>query len=290
MATFLSESVIAATAGLIALPLITRRFRRSFLPGEHVHFNTATMIAGLVLLEMALIVCALPIMAAVTGWGSPDRHFFPGDTIVGAASAVFALTAAGSLLYGYGRFRRAQSLLVIEPWIGAHVQRGDHELVVLDSEQRVAYALGGKQPQIVITGGLIAALTHDELNAVIDHEVAHIRLRHRPFLAIIAALEPAARLVHPLRHILVAAQFAVEHWADRAVENPEAGRRALIKLGGAQTPVSAAAFASGHVADRINALAEPSDRRRARLFRPLLYGVALSLVGLSLAALVMYWY
>lgn len=53
MSSLLSEAVLVTTAGLVALPLVSRRFRRALRPNEHVRFNTTTMVAGLALLEAA---------------------------------------------------------------------------------------------------------------------------------------------------------------------------------------------------------------------------------------------
>ncbi len=47
MSSLLSEAVLGTTAGLVALPLVSRRFRRALRPNEHVCFNTTTMVAGL---------------------------------------------------------------------------------------------------------------------------------------------------------------------------------------------------------------------------------------------------
>lgn len=68
MSSLLSEVVLVTTAGLVSLPLVSRRFRRALRPNEHVRFNTTTMVAGIVLLELALLVCAVPIIAGL--WSS----------------------------------------------------------------------------------------------------------------------------------------------------------------------------------------------------------------------------
>jgi Zn-dependent protease with chaperone function len=289
MVELLSESVLIATAGLVGLPLVTRRLRRSFRPGEHVRFNAAATASGLVLLEAALVICALPVAVAVTGVGSSERHFFAGDTVIGWGSGVAAMAGFGLLLYGYLRHRRTETRLRVEAGIGAHYQREDHELVVLDSERPVAYALGGREPQIVVTSGLMALLSDDEVNGVLEHELAHLRFHHRRFLALAGTLAPAARVVPGLRRVLDASRFAVERWADTAISDPAAARRALLKLSDSEPAHGLAAFGAGDVAERISALAEPAPASSAGAFRLLLYLTAFSLVSLSLSALVSYW-
>lgn len=289
IADLLSESVLFATAGLIALPLAARRFRRAFRPREHVRFNAASMMAGLALLIGALTICALPVVTTVATGRESGHHFFVGDTVVGWASAGFAAVAVGSLFFGLLRFRRSQTRQRVEPWVGTHRPRAGYDLVILESDRRVAYALSGKHPQVVMTTGLMTALSPSELDAVLDHELAHIRLGHRRFLALAAALEPAARLARPLQRVLAAARFALERAADAESGQPIATRSALLKLSGVEPDTAMAAFTAGDVAERIQALTEDPERGLSRALRPSLYLAALSLVALSIAALVVYW-
>ncbi len=74
MSSLLSEAVLVTTAGLVALPLVSRRFRRALRPNEHVRFNTTTMVAGLALLETALLTCAVPVIAGLWTSGAITRR------------------------------------------------------------------------------------------------------------------------------------------------------------------------------------------------------------------------
>lgn len=141
MSSLLSDTVLVATAGLVALPLVSRRFRRALRPNEHVRLNTTTMVAGLALPEAALLVCAVPVMAGIWTSGSFDRHFFPGDTVIGWVSASLAILLAGSVTFGAVQLRRTEARLRIESRIGLHEQRDGYDLVVLELEQPLAYAV-----------------------------------------------------------------------------------------------------------------------------------------------------
>ena len=289
MSSLLSEAVLVTTASLVALPLVSRRFRRALRPNEHVRFNTTTTVAGLALLETALLLCALPVIAGLWTSGSFDRHFFPGDTAIGWVSASAAILLAGSVAFGAVQLRRAEARLWIEPWIGLHELRDGYDLVVLELEQPLAYAVAGQTRQVVITSGLVDRLSQAELEAVIAHEQAHLRLGHRRALAVLAAAEAIARLVRPLKRVVAAARFAIEHAADAATDDHAATQRALQKLGGVDVTAAVAAFTAGEVADRIHALSPPPTTRPGWRIRAGLYTAAGGMAALSVAILVAYW-
>ncbi|MDH6129547.1 M56 family metallopeptidase [Kitasatospora sp. GP82] len=56
--------------------------------------------------------------------------------------------------------------------------------VVLEHDTPAAYCLPGPQPRVVLTSGTLAALTPDQLHAVLEHERAHLRGRHHLSLAL----------------------------------------------------------------------------------------------------------
>jgi hypothetical protein len=286
----LAEAVLVSTAGLIALPLVTRRFRRSFRRSEHARFDAAAIGGGLVLLEVALVACALPAVASALGIEVSDRHFFPGEDVIGWISAVAATALAASVIFGYQRFRRADARLLVEPSIGCHEDRGWFELVTLDSALLLAYAHDGEHRQVVITSGLVSLLTLSELRAVIDHELGHLRQGHQRFLGLAAALDPAARIVPLLGRIIDNLRLSIEFCADDAVRDRAAARRALIRLSFPGPPQPAAAFAAADIAERVEALGELPRSGSSGVPRRLLYTTAGTFVAVSLAALLVYWF
>lgn len=290
MTGILSEVVLVSTAGLLALPLVTRRFRRSFRRSEHAKFNAAAVGGGLLLFQVALVVCAIPAVASAVGVHVEDRHFFPGEDVIGWVSAVIAVVLGCSLLVGYGRFRRSDSLLFVEPGLGRHEDRGWYELVILESPRPLAYAHDGTRRQVVLTSGLVAALTPAELDAVVDHELAHLRNGHHRFLALAAALDPAASVVPGLKRVIANLRLSVELWADGAVRDRTAARTALVKLSCPGPPAPAAAFTAADIEERVLALRELHEPRTGGLPRPMLYFAAGACTAISVAALWVYWF
>ncbi|MEU3571337.1 M56 family metallopeptidase, partial [Kitasatospora sp. NPDC036755] len=118
----------------------------------------------------------------------------------------------------------------------------DHPLTVLDDECADAFALPGRlgrpgrpgEPgRIVVTSGMLRALSGPERSALLAHERAHLAARHHLFLAL---AEHAAH-VHPaLRPLRTPLGYHLERWADevaaarvgdRAVTARAVGRAAL---------------------------------------------------------------
>ena len=109
-----------------------------------------------------------------------------------------------------------------------------------------AMAIGSRKPFIVMTTGLFDLLEADEQRFVIGHEVGHILSGHAVYRTMLLALIRLATRVAwvPLGAIgLQAIVAALEEWyrkselsCDRAgvlaAQDPEAGKRALMKLAG----------------------------------------------------------
>lgn len=285
----LSEGVLVAAVALVTMPLLARRFSRAFRPVELTRYNSATMGTGMALLLTALVICAVPVVTSLAGAGLTDRHFFPGDAVIGWISAVIAVTLIAAGAIGRRRSRAVERRLVVEPSIGVHVARPRYELVVLPSQQPMAYAVGGEHPQVVLTSGLIATLTVTELVSVVEHEAAHIRLGHRRHLAVIAMLDPLASWMPPVRRLLEVTRLALERAADSATTNRSATRSALLRLNGVSTAPGIAAFTAGDVVNRLEALSMPEVSPNASI-RAGLYLTAVSLWAASIAALWLFWF
>ena len=281
----LSEALIFATIGLVAMPLVARRVRTAFRPVELTRYNAVTMSSGVVLLFVALVVCAAPAIIALGGGSVLDRHFFPGDTVVGWLSAAAASALIVTMVIGYRRVRRVETRLRIEPSIGEHFRIAGYDLVVLSARQPLAYAIGGRKPQVVITDGLINDLLVPELVSVVEHEAAHISLHHRFHLTLIGMMEPVASWFFPVRRLVEAFRFALEHAADSRTSDRSATRRALLSVSGAPFVAGAAAFTAGNVVERLDALVGEETPPRAST-RTLMYASAMMLGGISLTALV----
>lgn len=283
-----SESLVLSTVGLVAMPLLALRVRRAFKPVELTRYNAITTWTGVVLFLAALILCALPAVLTLAGQGVADRHFFPGDTAVGWLSAAIALAVIGEMLLGFRLVRRVERRLRIESAVGLHHRLRDFDLVVLESQHPIAYAVGGRNPQVVVTSGLLSALTLAEGVSVLQHEAAHIVLGHRRHLRLIGLLEPIGRWLYPARRLVEVSRLALEQAADASTSNAAATRRALLKLSNVYAAPGVAAFTAGDVLHRLTALgAEQEDPQTS--VRTMMYSSAVSLATLSLAALAVFW-
>jgi Zn-dependent protease with chaperone function len=143
----------------------------------------------------------------------------------------------------------------------------DTELVVLDDDVPMAFALPGASGRIVVSRGMVRCLTDRERQALLAHERAHLRCRHHLFQTLwklTAALNPL------LRPLAVAGGFALERWADeeaaervgdRTIVAHAVGRAALASAG-ASRPAALAAT-GGEVPQRVRALLAPPPVRRS---------------------------
>lgn len=144
----------------------------------------------------------------------------------------------------------------------------DRKLRILDHRAAVAYTLPGWHARVVLSAGLIELLSTDELDAVIEHERAHLRARHDllvlPFQAWAVALGrlPGVRLaggsVAELTEML-ADDVAAGRTSRRALASALA-KVALadpVAASSAQRPAGSPAIAGTAVADRVRRLLDP---------------------------------
>ncbi|WP_460624957.1 M48 family metalloprotease, partial [Kitasatospora kifunensis] len=196
----------------------------------------------------------LPPVAALGHLSLPWLdHASPAALFLAAPAAVALLVAGGLTLRTahrqYTDLRRARTAL------GGHPDTAEtaapltlstlrallsptahHPLTVLTDDRADAYALPGRlgQPgRIVVTTGMLRALTAPERAALLAHERAHLCGRHHLLLA---AAEYAAVLHPALGQLRAPLGFHLERWADesaaaavgdRAVTARAVGRAAL---------------------------------------------------------------
>ncbi|MFF7634440.1 M48 family metalloprotease [Kitasatospora sp. NPDC008050] len=217
-----------------------------------------------------------------------------------AAPAAAALLVAGGLTLRtahrqYTDLRRARTDLAGDPDAGAPSApaapltlatlrallspASHHPLSVLTDDRADAYALPGRlgRPgRIVVTTGMLRALSAPERAALLAHERAHLHGRHHLLLA---AAEYAAVLHPALGQLRAPLGFHLERWADesaatavgdRALTARAVGRAALAAARSPRParPLLAPAAAAGPVPRRVAALLAPPaparPRRRAR--------------------------
>lgn len=162
------------------------------------------------------------------------------------------------------RRRRAHHRMVVD-LVGvdhdtAHLQpcARTRDLRVLGVAQPLAYCLPGMRSRVVVSEGALAALTGDEVAAVLTHERAHLRARHdlvlEAFTAVHAAFPRLVRSSSALR----AVELLVELLADDAAVRV-AGRtplaRALVACASGWAPSGALAVGGPSTVLRVRRLA-----------------------------------
>jgi len=142
---------------------------------------------------------------------------------------------------------------------------------VLPVPQPVAYALGGRAGGVVMSRGLLAVLDDDERDAVLAHELAHLRLGHHRLLlfalvirttfgaAVPAVCQAAGSLARELE--VIADEAAARAVGDRRVVARALAKAALATIG----PVPVLAFGGdGELSYRLDRLTgdRPCEDRR----------------------------
>jgi beta-lactamase regulating signal transducer with metallopeptidase domain len=161
------------------------------------------------------------------------------------------------------------------------------EILVLDNDGVAdAFVTPGRHGRIIVTSGLMNALTAREREALIAHERSHLDHRHTRWLQ---AMHGAAAAAPWLRRTCRAIDHAVERWADedaatvvgdrRLVARTLARASLLKKHGSENARLIAVAATGGDVPARVRALlAPPSTRGRGAALVLILFVVGAALI------------
>jgi Zn-dependent protease with chaperone function len=266
--------------GLLGLPACARPLGRRLPPAEWARACAGLLAAGAVVVEASLTIQAAPTMLRMAGLediAEMCEHIAPGGAPVGIAAAVAALVIA--LLAGRAALgvRRRHRMARVAQEIGWQSRLGGHRLVVLPSEELVAFSTAGRPGQVVMSHGLITALSDDELAAVLRHEVAHVQHRHQRYLLLARVVERSLGLLPMVRRGVGALRCAVERWADEAAAGPRSSGRAsvhaaLLRVAELAAMPDIAAFTTPEtVAERLEALRTAPARGLAVGRRLLVY-------------------
>jgi hypothetical protein len=289
--------LLASALGLLALPGCARPLGRRLPPAEWAKLCAGLLLAGGVALEAGLVVVGGPTALRLAGMKEVAdlcEHLLgalaPGGTPLGVAAAMTALLLAVATGRSLVRARHSRRVLRVEPGLGSHGELGGHDLVVLPSEELVAFSGGGRPPQVVVSQRLVDILADDELAAVLRHELAHVHHRHERYLLLARVVEQSLWLLPFVRRSTGALRCALERWADEAAaggarRGRESVRAALVRVIEATATPDVAAFVSlGTVVERLQALQAPASGS-SLLRRFVVYVPALVLVLLAVAAL-----
>jgi beta-lactamase regulating signal transducer with metallopeptidase domain len=290
--------LLASAVGLLVLPGCARPLGRRLPPAEWAKLSAGLLLTGGVALEAGLLVVGAPTALRLAGMRAVAdlcEHLLgalaPGGTPLGIAAALTALLLAVATGRALVQARHSRRVLRVEPEIGWHRELIGHDLVVLPSEELVAFSAGGHPPQVVVSQRLLNLLAADELAAVLRHELTHLRHRHDRYLLLARIVEQSLGLLPLVRQSTGALRCALERWADEEAagggrRRRESVRAALIRLIEATAIPDVAAFMSqATVVERLQALQATPASGSSLLRRFVVYLPALVLVLLAVAAL-----
>jgi len=248
--------------------------------------------------------------ARITGQASATRDLAPGwssrldaalPTIVllwAAGAGALSLRMIAGLLW-IARLRATPQRPMQREWqarLDALVQRfGLRRPVALRIIESLSspVSAGWFRPVVLLPAGLLTRMPADLIEALLAHELAHIR-RHDYLINLLQNLAEALLFYHPVTWWLSRRiRDEREHIADRlAAEVTQQPRRLAMALSelaewscshapSPSTPTLAQAAHGGHLMSRIEQLVRPGTR-------PVRGGVALPLVGVAIACLAFY--
>lgn len=241
---------------------------------------SAALATGL-LLCLAAVVSVSELAPALTlhHW-SPARlrRLLPLPAGLGLGTGVLAATLLASAAVHarrvLGQLHRSQQAA------RSLVPAGD-DLVVLADQAAIAYALPGRPGRVVLSTGLLQALSAPQRRAVLAHEVAHLRHHHYIYVQLGRLATAANPLLRPVSRTI---ELAVERWADEVAAD-QLGDRAVVahavaRAAGAAriAPPVALALAETDVVTRVRSLVHPVRPQR---LLPLAYAVAIAGIWLS---------
>ena len=261
--------------GLMAVPAWARPLSRRLPPAEWARICACLLAAGAAVIEASLLIQAAPTALRAVGLeGIADlcEHALgavtPGGAPVGVTAAAGAVAIAVCTGRAVLKVRRTQRSTWVEQEIGWHGILGGYHLVVLPSPKPVAFSNGSRFGQVVVTRGLITALSDDQLTAVLCHELAHLRHRHQRYLLVASTVGTVLGWLPLVGQGVAALRCALERWADEEAAGPAPSgranvRAALLRVAElASLPEVAAFTPPGTVAERLEALqADPTSGR-----------------------------
>lgn len=145
------------------------------------------------------------------------------------------------------------------------------KLVVIPTEEVVAFASGIIRPKVIVSSGLLKLLEPPEQDAVIEHELAHLRLDHPRILFLGATIALAYSWLPPVHNAFSGLQRELEAAADDQVVALCGAKvliQALAKVGLQNARTATASFADADTLRyRLHRLQkEPQTRTRANIF------------------------
>jgi len=209
--------------------------------------------------------------------GVVDEPTLVNDVVAGMAAVLLVVGAVRLTLDR--RASRAMHRELRAVCAGSH-----SDLVVLADAAPQAFAVPGGGGRVVVSSGMLAALSAPERRVLLAHERAHLRAHHHWHAEVVRA---AIALNPLLVGVRTASAFLCERWADEVAAAEVGDRRltatslarAALAAAGTSCPPAALGYHGVGVRGRVAALQAPPARSR-----PTLALALLGLAGVGLAA------
>ncbi|GAA3967244.1 M56 family metallopeptidase [Gordonia caeni] len=172
-------------------------------------------------------------------------------------------------------------------------RRSGSDIRILDVSTPMAYCLPGLRSRVVLSEGVLARLSTDELAAVIEHERAHLRARHdlvlEAFIALHAAFPRWVRSESALSAVRLLAEALADDQAVQATGRTSVGR-ALVACADATAPRGAMAIGGPTTVARLQRLThQTSAAGSARRLSITAYTLAAALLVVPTLAVAIPW-
>lgn len=211
-------------------------------PAHQARLLAVGLLSGGTLIQAGLWLWASPVVLDAVG--RPDLAAAceamlggsaPGGRIGGIAAFGAAVWLAIRASYAAVGTWREQRQYRVEWSLGVASHHPTHDLVILPLAQPIAYTVGGRPPQVVLSQGIVDRLPGECVDAITAHEVIHARHRHHRYLMLASALAAAAGWLPPVRTGIHTLRFALERWADEgsarvAPQGRQGVRTALLAM------------------------------------------------------------
>lgn len=246
-------ALYAAVAGMLA-PAMLRGPWAARSPRMAMTLWLVLPVSWVAAVMLAILAATAPL--ALTWPGSSlggDRGLLAGQAVPGGRAIAFAgvlmatavvLRVAGCVaceFYRGQRDRREHAALV-----AATGRPGDEpDIAILDYGAPAVYCLPCGRRQIVISAGALAALTPEQLGAVLAHERAHLRHHHHMIVALATSLAHAFPRVPLLSQaapqLAALAEMAADDAAARRYRRDDLAAALVVLAAGRARPATLAA-------------------------------------------------
>ena len=257
--------------GFLSTPVILRRPGRTIQPQLWTRLCTSSLIVGTVFIMVGGLVSSLATFFTLVGEHriAKDCELMFGQFTQAYSPISFVALSLVPLSLGLGlrslaRYRRVVRRAWVEPGMGEHINLDNNvESVVIDSTLPRAFSVprrGLRSSQIVVTTGLLATLSPDQVDVVRAHERAHINFGHGRYLATALVVERMFWLWPPVRLATQELRLAIERSADESSVYQSRQPRsvlqsALVRLAlGADSPALASFSSLAGLTHRLDAM------------------------------------